>query len=167
MYLGSASSTVQLAEPEYIRATCSKSSSFFKHFFQNALFEWNLLDCEIRNCSSISQFKKKLISIIRRVKNSTYRVYDIPGIRLPTRLSPQFSDLKEHRFKHAFDCLTPVCICGLANEDNKHFLLHCPQYHSFRLHLFGQSRTSQKSISSVLMIHPFAIFFCMEVPVLM
>ena len=50
----------------------------------------------------------------------------------------QFSDLNEHRFRHAFDCLTPVCICGLANEHNEHFLMHCPQYHSFRLHLFGQ-----------------------------
>ena len=52
--------------------------------------------------------------------------------------SDQFSDLKEHRFSHAFDCLTPVCICGLANEDNEHFLLHCPQYRAFRVDLIGR-----------------------------
>ena len=23
-------------------------------------------------------------------------------------------------FRHAFDCLSPVCNCGLANEDNEH-----------------------------------------------
>ena len=33
---------------------------------------------------------------------------------------------------------TPARIYGLANEDNEYFLLHCPQYHSFRLHLLGQ-----------------------------
>ena len=84
------------------------------------------------------QFKKKLLSIIRPVKNSTYRVSDIPGIRLLTRLRLQFSALNEHLFRHAFECLSPVCNCGLAIKDNEHFLLHCPQYYTFRLDLFGQ-----------------------------
>ena len=49
-----------------------------------------------------------------------------------------FSALNEHRFRHAFDCITPVCICGLANEDNEHFFLHCPLYHGPRVDLFDQ-----------------------------
>ena len=52
-----------------------------------------------------------------------------------TRLGLHFSNLNEHRFRHAFDCITPVCICGLANE---HFFLHCPQYRALRLNLFDQ-----------------------------
>ena len=35
-------------------------------------------------------------------------------------------------------CSTPVCICGLATEDNEHFFLHCPQYHALCLNLFDQ-----------------------------
>ena len=40
--------------------------------------------------------------------------------------------------RHAFDCITPVCICGSAKEDNEHFFLHCPQYHGLRVDLFDQ-----------------------------
>ena len=49
-----------------------------------------------------------------------------------------FSALNEHRFKHAFDCLSPLCICGKDNENNKHFLLHCPLYNVLRRNLFDQ-----------------------------
>ena len=49
-----------------------------------------------------------------------------------------FSALNEHRFKHAFDCLSPVCFCGKDNENNEHFLLHCPLYDVLRRDLFDQ-----------------------------
>ena len=87
-----------------------------------------MLDTRIRNCSSISKFNKNLISNIR----------PYTCIRLLKRFHLQFSDLNKHRFRHAFHCFTRVCICGLPNEHNEHFLLHFPQYHPFRLHLFGQ-----------------------------
>ena len=50
----------------------------------------------------------------------------------------QFSALNEHRFKHAFNYLSPVCHCGKDNENNKNFLLHCPQYDILRRELFVQ-----------------------------
>ena len=59
-------------------------------------------------------------------------------IKLLTRLRLHFSDLNEHCFRHAFDCITPVCICGLANEDTEHFFLHCRKYHALHLNLFDQ-----------------------------
>ena len=46
--------------------------------------------------------------------------------------------LNEHKFRHNFDSLTPLCACGIENEDNEHFLLHCPQFHLMRQNLFGQ-----------------------------
>ena len=70
---------------------------------------------------SLYTIDTELLSIIRPVKNSTFRVFDITGIKLLTRLRLHFGDLNENRFRHAFDCITPVCICGLANEDNEHF----------------------------------------------
>ena len=66
-------------------------------YFHNTLFEWNLLDKEIQNCTSMAQFKKELLSIIQLVKNSAFRVFDITGITQLTRLRLHFSDLNEHR----------------------------------------------------------------------
>ena len=36
----------------------------------------------------------------------------------------KFNGLNEHRFKHNFDCLDLVCLCGIADKDSDHFLLH-------------------------------------------
>ena len=76
--------------------------------FKVSSIEWNLIDKEIQNCTSIAKFKKELLSIIRPVKNSTFRVFDITGIKLLTRLRLHFSALNEHRFRHAFDCISSV-----------------------------------------------------------
>ena len=46
-------------------------------------------------------------------------------------------DLNEHKFRHNFDCVSPTCDCGQANEDNEHFFLHCPLYDNIRQDLFG------------------------------
>ena len=50
----------------------------------------------------------------------------------------RFSSLNEHKFKRNFDSLTPLCACGIENEDNEYILLHCPQFHLMRQNLFGQ-----------------------------
>ena len=127
-----------LRNPNIYEQPVARTTRFANTYFQNTLFEWSLLDSEIQNSASISQFKAKLLSIIRPVKNPIYRISDILGVRLLTRLRVQFSALNEHRFRHAFDCLTPICICGLSKESNEHFLLHCPQHHAYRMDLFGQ-----------------------------
>ena len=49
----------------------------------------------------------------------------------------QSGALNEHNFRHNFDCLSPVCICGAAKEDNEHFLLHIPLYDIMRCDLHG------------------------------
>ena len=84
------------------------------------------------------QLKHKLLEIVRPLGNSTYKICDISGVKLLTKLRVHFSALNEHRFKHAFDCLSPVCFCGKDNENNKHFLLHCPLYDVLRGDLFDQ-----------------------------
>ena len=50
----------------------------------------------------------------------------------------KFSALNEHRFRHNFDCVSPLCLCGIGNEDNAHFLLHCHLLHEMRIDLLGQ-----------------------------
>ena len=38
---------------------------FSSTYFQNVLYEWNLLDNEIKNLASLGEFKRKVLAIIR------------------------------------------------------------------------------------------------------
>ena len=58
------------------------------------------------------------------------------GIRKITTLCVQFSDLNAHKFYHNFDCISLLCNCGMANEDNEHYLLHCLRFNQSRRGLF-------------------------------
>ena len=44
----------------------------------------------------------------------------------------EFSDLRDHRFNHNFNCISPTCKCEMEPESNEHFLLRCPTYSSSR-----------------------------------
>ena len=110
---------------------------FSNTYFQNVLYEWNLLDNEIKNSASLGEFKRKVLAMIRPSRKPIFNIYDITGIKRLTKLRVKFSDLNEHKFRHNFDCVSPMCDCGQANEDNEHFLLHCPLYDNIRQDLFG------------------------------
>ena len=96
-----------------------------------------IIDDETKNSKSISEFKRKLLAMIRPNKNSIYGINDIVGIRHLSKLRLKFSGLNEHRFRHNFDCLNPVCRCGTADEDSEHFLLHCHFFEAARRDLLG------------------------------
>ena len=66
-----------------------------------------------------------------------YGIFDISGIKLLTKLRVEFSDLRSHRFFHNFNCVSPICSCKLEEEDNSHFFLRCPQFHSIRINLLS------------------------------
>ena len=116
----------------------SRTVRFSNTYFSNAPYEWNLLDGDIRSSKSIAEFKRKLLSKIRPTENSVYNIYDIEGVRILTKLRLKFSALNEHRFRHRFNIVSPLCNCGTANEDSKHFFLHCPMYYHLRRNLLGQ-----------------------------
>ena len=96
-----------------------------------------MLNDETRNSKSISEFKRKLIIMIRPQKNPIYGINDILGVRHLSKLRLSFSVLNEHRFRHNFNCLNPICLCGMANEESEHFLLHCPRYEEALIDLLG------------------------------
>ena len=80
----------------------------------------------------------KLLTSIRPVKNSLFGVVDVCGVKKLTMLRLEFSALNEHRFRHNFQCIIPMCVCNTGIEDNTHFLLHCPLFDVFRNDLLGQ-----------------------------
>ena len=54
------------------------------------------------------------------------------GMKLLTQLRVDFSDLRDHRFNHNFNCASPLCSCGVEDETSTHFLLRCPRYSNLR-----------------------------------
>ena len=110
----------------------------FQTYFYNALFEWNSLNEELKNSSTLAEFKRKLIARVRPEGNPVYDVANLQGIRLLTKCRLEFSPLNEHKFRHNFDCLNPFCNCGMAKEDNEHFFLHCPHFNELHQNLLGQ-----------------------------
>ena len=53
-------------------------------------------------------------------------------MKLLTQLRVDFSDLRDHRFNHKFNCRSPTCSCGREDESSTHFLLCCPRYKHIR-----------------------------------
>ena len=100
--------------------------------------EWNQLDETIKNFPTISVFKRKLARLIRPSKKSYFGIHDIEGIQLLTRLQVQFSDLREHKFRHNFWCSNLMCLCQTGIENNEHFFLHCPRHNNHRRDLLGR-----------------------------
>ena len=113
------------------------------------------------NHVKISEFKRKLIQLVKPPKNSICNVHDIMGTKLLTQLRVGFSDLLHHKFRHNFNCSNPSCLCFTGIEDNEHFLLHCPSFATKRTDLpdlvsgMPVMRLSSKELSDLLLYgHP-------------
>ena len=104
--------------------------TFFKNsFFPSSVIEWNKLDHNIRNSSSLNIFRKSTLKFIRPSANSLFNCHNPKEIKLINRLRLGLSHLSEHKFKHSFqDSLNPFCSFGLDIESTTHFLLHCTMY---------------------------------------
>ena len=122
---------------EYDAAVC-RTNRFSNTYFQNVLLEWNALAKDIRESNTLVEFKSKLLKKIRPVKKPLYEICDTRGVRCLTKLRVRFSPLGEHKFRHKFESLSPICTCNTGIEDNEHFLLHCPLYDQMRNDLFDQ-----------------------------
>ena len=111
----------------------AKSTDRFSHtYFQTCMREWNQLDECIKISPTVSVFKRELMSLIRPQKRSLFGFHDIEGVRLLTCLRVEFSDLREHRFRHTFQCSSPMCFYQTEIENNEHFLLHYPCHSGIR-----------------------------------
>ena len=128
----------------------SKTKRSSNTYFTNVLQEWNKLDGNVRNSATIAEIKRKLLAIIRSVKNSLFGVFDALGVKQLTMLRLEFSALNEHMFRHNFQCPSPMCACNTGVEDNAHFFLHCPFFAPMRNHLLGRlSHLPEMDLSNI------------------
>ena len=108
----------------------ARTERFSHTYFPYCVREWNQLDSNIRTQPTVSSFERKLIAIIKPEKRSTFKISDLSGIKLLTRLRVKFSDLREHKFRHNF-YITPMCLCSEDTETIEHYLL-CRQLYADR-----------------------------------
>ena len=140
--------SLRLSTTSMIRPFPSKKKFFKNTFFPYCISEWNKLTVEIKNAKSINIFKKLIL--IKKKENSIFSICDPLGVKLLTRLRPNFSHLNEHKFRHGFnDTLNPLCACGNAIETTQHFLLRCHQYSSQRKELFEKLEKIYPNISTL------------------
>ena len=104
-----------------------RTKQFKSTFFPSCIFNWNQLNPDIKNSSSLKIFKRALLKFIRPKAANVYKIYHLRGLKLLTRLRLGLSHLREHNFRHNFnDTIDPFCLCGTNSvETNEHFLLHC------------------------------------------
>ena len=114
------------------------TSRFANSFFPYCYHAWKSIDVSLRNASSLGIFKTTFLKTIRPSVNSCFGILDKKGTALLTKLRVDFSDLRAHRFKHKFNCPSPVCKCKLGDETNLHFLLHCSRFSDQRRDLLAK-----------------------------
>ena len=109
-----------------------------KHTLHEFFQEWNKLDENLENNAAIAEFKRKLFTIIKQVKNSLFGAFDILGVKQLTMLRLEFSALNEHKFRHNFQRLCPMRACNTGVEDKAHLFLQCRLFAQMRNDLLGR-----------------------------
>ena len=114
------------------RVPLSRTERYDNSFFPYCINNWNDLDNSVKSLPSVSCFKNYLNNFIRPKGNCFYGLRDKFGVKLLTKIRVEFSDLRDHRYNHNFNCASPICSCGLEDETSLHFFLCCPRYQTIR-----------------------------------
>ena len=155
-------STYNLRRPVTIGQICARTESFKSSFYPNCLSEWDELDPEIKFSTSVSVFKKRILSLIGPTCKRVYSIFDPKGLSILTQLRVGLSKLNSHKFRHNFrDTLNPMCPINDGIEDTEHFLLLCHAYALIRCDLLdsvnailqtnGLSNLSLQEMTKVLL----------------
>jgi len=119
-------------------APLARTERYSNSFFPFTIKSWENLDNEAKSKSSAQSFKKYIEGFIRPPGHSFFRLQDKFGVKLLTKIRVSFSDLRDHRFNHNFNCNSPICSCGIEDETSVHFFLRCPRYHIQRSVLLSE-----------------------------
>ena len=129
------------------KAPIAKTQRYANSFFPYCIKHWESLDSEIKCSTSVQTFKNKINECIRS-EPSTCSNQNRHGMKRLTQIRVDFSDLRDHRFNHRFNCLSPICSCGSEDETTTHFLLRCPRYNNLRqVYLSKVSQITNSDVS--------------------
>ena len=119
--------------PDYLRVfatqyTLDHTSRFQNSYFPYCYHSWKNLDISLKNSPSLDIFKNRYLNTIRPKYRDCFHIRDRYGISLLSKLRLDFRDLREHRFRHNFNCPSPDCLCGNGIESTSHFMLQRDLY---------------------------------------
>ena len=102
--------------------------NFFRNYcFPSAVIEWKNLDSRLWKAKSFTDFKKNILSCIRRKANSVFNCNSSKGLKFGTIFHLGLSHLREHKFKHSFqDSINRLCSYSLDVESTIYYFLHGP-----------------------------------------
>ena len=100
----------------------------------SVILEWNKLDIDIRNSTSLVQF-------FRPSPNSLFNCHSPKSIKYEIRSRLDLSHLREQKFKHSFqETVNRFCECGCEIETTANFSLHSPQFYTGRKNLLTKPK---------------------------
>jgi hypothetical protein len=109
-----------------------RTTTYQKSFFPQSINDWNVLDLNIRNSTSITNFKDKQKTTSLHKPNPLYHHNSNNSAINQTRMRLGLSALSSHRhdYNHIDD---PKCrSCSAKTEDTIHYFLICPTYSNAR-----------------------------------
>ena len=75
----------------------------------------------VHESNTLGEFERKLLAKIRPDEKQAFEICDTRSVRCLTQLRVRFTPLNEHKFRHNFESVSPICRCNTGIEDNKHF----------------------------------------------
>ncbi|MCG8048301.1 MAG: reverse transcriptase family protein [Candidatus Thiodiazotropha endolucinida] len=112
----------------------ANSALYYNSFLPSVTRAWNNLPTEIRNSTSVTQFKYRLAEHIN--KPPSWFDFGSRNAQIyHTRLRLECSSLRHHLYrKNLID--SPLCLCG-RSETSKHYFFECPNHHLTRIRLLS------------------------------
>ena len=98
-----------------------RTGRYENSFYPYTIKRWKELGLGFKIITSVQSFKKHLNDFIRPLGHSLFGICDKYGVKLLTKIRVSFSDLRDHRFNHNFNCDNPLCSCGVEDETSVHF----------------------------------------------
>ena len=103
-------------------------------FFPDSIKIWKNLGSNFHSCTSLSNFKNQIISLIRPNHKQTFNIHDCQGLKYIFQLRVGLIVLRSHKKIHHFnDTSSEWCECNFAPEDTDHYLLHCNSFQVSRI----------------------------------
>ena len=119
-----------------IRPPFSRTGRYDNSFFPFCINNWNNLDSTIKSSTSLSLFEANLNKFVRPRGNYFFSIRDSFAIKLLTNIRVCFSDLRDHRFNHNFNCKNPTCSCSFDDSfDYSSFFPILPSLQQFENYL--------------------------------
>ena len=91
-----------------VNTPLTRTVRYENSFVPYTLKAWKNLENKAKAKPSVQSFKKYLNGFIRLPGHSLFGICDKYGTKLLTKIRVSFSDLRDHRFNHNFNCESPL-----------------------------------------------------------